>query len=81
MSTVANNLCLDICDGKIKENNLTCDLFMECLFAVENHNVDLLIRTSGFHRISDFLNWQVHNETKLLCHIILKNFESYYITL
>ncbi len=60
MSTVSYNLYTAIRDGKISDK-VTVDLFNECLFAVENRPVDLLIRTSGYKRISDFLSWQVRS--------------------
>lgn len=59
MSSVAHELCSAVRTGNLEKESLTIDLFRECLFAVDNNDADLLIRTSGFKRISDFLSWQV----------------------
>ncbi|XP_065221677.1 isoprenyl transferase-like [Planococcus citri] len=58
MSKVAFELYQAIQAGIIEDDHLTEELFTESLFAIENRNVDLLIRTSGYKRISDFLSWQ-----------------------
>ena len=65
MSKVSLELYQAIQKGIINENQLTEELFTESLFAVENHDVDLFIRTSGYKRISDFLSWQVTH--KCIC--------------
>lgn len=60
MSTVAFHLYEAVQAGLINEEHIQEELFQECLFAIETRSVDLLIRTSGYKRISDFLSWQVH---------------------
>ncbi|XP_036141507.1 dehydrodolichyl diphosphate synthase complex subunit DHDDS-like [Monomorium pharaonis] len=55
----------DIAKG-IKHNNILLedineDLISECLYTYKSSNPDLLIRTSGVSRLSDFLMWQVSN--------------------
>lgn len=59
MSSVVYELYSAVRSGKLDKENLSTDIFRECLFAVENNDVDLLIRTSGYKRTSDFLSWQV----------------------
>ncbi|XKL64200.1 hypothetical protein PGB90_004286 [Kerria lacca] len=48
-------------DGKIRENEITETFFDQCLYTYESPPPDLLIRTSGEFRISDFLTWQSWN--------------------
>lgn len=63
MSTVAFKLYSGFCEGKIQSNNLSAAFFNECLFALENHDVDLFIRTSGYKRISNIFCWQVREHS------------------
>ncbi|XP_061177379.1 dehydrodolichyl diphosphate synthase complex subunit DHDDS-like [Saccostrea echinata] len=44
--------------GLIKESDISEDLMEKCLFTSQSPNPDLLIRTSGEVRLSDFLLWQ-----------------------
>lgn len=60
MSKIAQEFHQVIQAGIVQENHLTEELFTESLFAIENCDVDLFIRTSGYKRISDFLSWQVN---------------------
>lgn len=46
--------CSDILPEDINEN-----LISDCLYTYKSPNPDLLIRTSGEIRLSDFLMWQV----------------------
>jgi undecaprenyl diphosphate synthase len=45
-------------DGKIKPCNITKELFSRYLYTGEIPDPDLLIRTSGEYRLSNFLLWQ-----------------------
>ena len=49
----------DIKGGSIKENNITKDMFSKYLYFPEMPDPDLLIRTSGEYRLSNFLLWQL----------------------
>jgi undecaprenyl diphosphate synthase len=44
--------------GKITRKDLTKELFSRYLYTVDMPNPDLLIRTSGEYRLSNFLLWQ-----------------------
>lgn len=46
-------------DGKTKVSDITPELFEQNLYTKDIPNVDLLIRTSGEYRISNFLLWQI----------------------
>jgi undecaprenyl diphosphate synthase len=49
----------DVEQGKAGPNDLTQELFAGYLFTAPFPEPDLLIRTSGEHRISNFLLWQL----------------------
>jgi undecaprenyl diphosphate synthase len=55
----AQLLCMDAKQGKIKPEHITDQLFSEYLYTKKQPDVDLLIRTSGEMRLSNFLLWQV----------------------
>ncbi|MNL06957.1 Ditrans,polycis-undecaprenyl-diphosphate synthase [compost metagenome] len=45
--------------GDLKIENITTEVFQENLYTSNLPNPDLLIRTSGEYRISNFLLWQI----------------------
>lgn len=45
--------------GEIKASEVTCEYFRECLKTKNIPDPELLIRTSGEYRLSNFLLWQV----------------------
>lgn len=45
-------------DGRLKSEDITDDLLERCLYTRFSKSTDLLIRTSGEVRLSDFLLWQ-----------------------
>lgn len=49
----------DLQDGKITSDQISEDTFEQYLFTAGLPDPDLLIRTSGEHRISNFLLWQI----------------------
>ncbi|MDQ5986934.1 MAG: Ditrans,polycis-undecaprenyl-diphosphate synthase ((2E,6E)-farnesyl-diphosphate specific) [Syntrophus sp. SKADARSKE-3] len=48
----------DIQSGKISSGDISKDLFSQNLFTADMPDPDLLIRTSGEYRLSNFLLWQ-----------------------
>ncbi|HOP05499.1 MAG TPA: isoprenyl transferase [Tenuifilaceae bacterium] len=55
----AMDFAKDISKGNIDINNITNEKFGEYLYTSEIPDPDLLIRTSGEYRISNFLLWQI----------------------
>ncbi len=53
------NIGEDICSGKIAPNDVTEDLVSSYMLTRDIPDPDLLIRTSGELRISNFLLWQI----------------------
>lgn len=54
----AKNIAKDFSSGKISESEITNELFDSYLTTAEIPDPELLIRTSGERRISNFLLWQ-----------------------
>ena len=53
-----NSLLIDVKLGKVDRNNITEDNFKNYLCTKDIPDPELIIRTSGEHRISNFLLWQ-----------------------
>lgn len=53
------NISEDVKSGKLDSSEINESLFEQYLYTRYMPNVDLLIRTSGEHRISNFLLWQI----------------------
>jgi len=54
-----NNLSRDCCDGKLSAGSIDEKTFGNYLYTSEMPDPDLLIRTSGEQRISNYLLWQL----------------------
>jgi len=52
-------ICRDFKEGKISEEEITMENFSKYLYTSDLPDPDLLIRTSGEIRISNFLLWQI----------------------
>ncbi|MEK6531838.1 MAG: isoprenyl transferase [Deltaproteobacteria bacterium] len=55
----AQELARRVKDGFLRPEDITEDVFKACLYTSEVPDPDLLIRTSGEKRISNFLLWQI----------------------
>ncbi|MCA0232831.1 isoprenyl transferase [Runella limosa] len=52
-------LAQQVRDGSLKSEDITEDLFNQTLSTYPRPDVDLMLRTGGDHRISNFLLWQL----------------------
>mgnify|MGYP001278879764 CR=1 FL=1 len=52
-------LCVDLEQGKVKSADVNTELFRNYLYTADTPDPELLIRTSGENRISNFLLWQI----------------------
>ena len=59
IATAAGRMVSDSLAGKIKPADVTKELFQRYLYTRELPDPDLLIRTGGEYRISNFLLWQM----------------------
>ncbi|MGZ3695663.1 MAG: isoprenyl transferase [Bdellovibrionota bacterium] len=58
ITEAARALAVDVAEGKLKPDEITEALFESKLFTKESPDPDLMIRTGGDQRISNFLLWQ-----------------------
>ena len=59
MEKAVKEIAQEAKDGKIDINDITSDMISDHLYTKGQPPVDLLIRTSGQERISNFLLWQI----------------------
>lgn len=59
ITSATKNICQMVVDGKIKIDDITPNLIEDNLYTKGLPKLDLLIRTSGEERISNFLLWQL----------------------
>ena len=57
--SAVKNIARDVVEGKIKLEEITEDTVSNNLYTANQPDPDLLIRTSGEERISNFLPWQI----------------------
>ena len=58
LARAAQELAKDVRDGKINPEDITEEQFAQKLYTADQPDVDLMIRTSGEMRLSNFLLWQ-----------------------
>lgn len=59
ITNAARTLCQEVLEGVTKVSDITEGLFESKLYTTNMPPVDLLIRTSGEERVSNFLLWQI----------------------
>ena len=59
ITEAARKISVDVKAGKLEENNINEDTLNKYLCTSDYPDPELLIRTSGEHRISNFLLWQI----------------------
>ncbi|RTG90917.1 ditrans,polycis-polyprenyl diphosphate synthase, partial [Schistosoma bovis] len=64
---------LGVKEGKIIPSDITQELLSKCLYTRLSKPLDLLIRTSGELRLSDFLTWQPLINSKRMMNNKLNN--------
>ncbi len=52
-------ICKDVCDGKYSVDDINAEMISDNLYTASQPDPDLIIRTSGEERISNFLLWQI----------------------
>lgn len=59
ITTAVKNIALDVKNGVINPEDITADTITNNLFTKDYPSLDLMIRTSGEYRISNYLLWQM----------------------
>ncbi len=71
----AHELYKDIRDGKVDEESVDDKVFANYLYTKNQPDVDLLIRTSGEQRLSNFMLWQVSYAEMWFTHKLWPDFK------
>jgi undecaprenyl diphosphate synthase len=71
-------ICSDIENNKLKYDNLDEDIFSGYLFTEGIPDPDLLIRTSGEYRLSNFLLWQISYTELYFSRVLWPDFKRKY---
>ena len=58
MTSAVNDIVSASDEGLIVDTDVTADLLRNCFWSCESDDPDLVIRTSGESRLSDFILWQ-----------------------
>ena len=53
------NICKNVCDGECSVDDIDAQMISDNLYTASQPDPDLIIRTSGEERISNFLLWQI----------------------
>lgn len=59
ISNTASNIAKGLRNADIKFKDVDEQFFDQCLYTHQSPHPELVIRTSGEYRLSDFLTWQV----------------------
>lgn len=76
ITTAVKEIAKDVKDGKIKIDEITKDTVENHLFTKDYPKLDLLIRTSGEIRISNFLLWQLGYAELYFTDVLWPDFDS-----
>lgn len=63
MATAIRNVVSDAKKGKVNSGDITEDTIDEAMMFADCPPLDILIRSSGVERFSDFMMWQAHQKT------------------
>lgn len=72
------DICRDIEKGKLQYQDIDADIFSKYLLTKDIPDPDLLIRTSGEYRISNFLLWQISYTELYFSKILWPDFKRKY---
>ncbi len=72
--TATKAIAQQVADGKLAVNQIDQNIFSNNLFTAGMPAVDLLIRTSGEYRISNFLLWQIAYAELVFCPVLWPEF-------
>ncbi|KAI4501597.1 hypothetical protein M0802_003474 [Mischocyttarus mexicanus] len=77
MTYAIKDILKGISDSDILPEDINEDLISKCLYTYNSPNPDLLIRTSGEIRLSDFLIWQVSNSCIYFADVLWPEFSAW----
>ncbi|MFM7595748.1 MAG: isoprenyl transferase [Flavobacteriales bacterium] len=59
MVSATKSIVQQVMDGELSVNDINVDTFQQSLYTADMPDPELVIRTSGEHRVSNFLLWQL----------------------
>ncbi len=71
-------ICRDVEEGRLKYSDIDTDIFSKHLLTWDIPDPDLLIRTSGEYRISNFLLWQISYTELYFSRVLWPDFKRNY---
>ena len=75
ITNAVKNICKEVQEGKIKIEDINDKIFSQYLYTENQPDVDLLIRTSGEQRLSNFMLWQVSYAEMWFTHKLWPDFK------
>ncbi len=75
ITNAAKNICKEVQEDKIKIEDINDKMFSQYLYTENQPDVDLLIRTSGEQRLSNFMLWQVSYAEMWFTHKLWPDFK------
>lgn len=66
-------------DEKLEPDDVNCDLLSQCMYTNRSPDPDMLVRTSGEIRFSDFLLWQVWNTNVIFTEVLWPEFSIWHL--
>ena len=75
ITNAVKNICKEVQEGKIKIEDINDKMFSQYLYTENQPDVDLLIRTSGEQRLSNFMLWQVSYAEMWFTHKLWPDFK------
>ena len=75
ITNAVKNICKEVHEGKIKIEDINDKMFSQYLYTENQPDVDLLIRTSGEQRLSNFMLWQVSYAEMWFTHKLWPDFK------
>ncbi|MCX6112888.1 MAG: isoprenyl transferase [Proteobacteria bacterium] len=75
ITEAVKNICRQVIDGKISPDRVTEDTIGNNLWTSDLPNPDLLIRTSGEFRISNFMIWQIAYSEIYITEVLWPDFD------
>lgn len=74
ITNAVRNICADVKNGKLNTYDISDKTIADNLYTREQPDVDLLIRTSGEMRLSNFMLWQVSYAEMWFCNKLWPDF-------
>ena len=75
ITNAVKNICKEVQEDKIKIEDINDKMFSQYLYTENQPDVDLLIRTSGEQRLSNFMLWQVSYAEMWFTHKLWPDFK------